>query len=142
MSGSHAHHAPHEIPAEHEQADAWHHHDLSAEGMPQREHTAIANPLALFAAFLVISVVTALIVGIVQLYYYDQVSNVNGGLVQQQDKESMLRMAADAQAYLQESERRLSAYEWVNPEAGTVSIPMDTAYERVVQKYSGAGGGK
>lgn len=129
-----ASHAPHEIPVQHESADSWHHHDLSAEGLPQREHASIANPFALFATFLGLSVVTAGLVGIVQIYYYQQVTNV-GGVSQTQDKEALLRIAADAQAYSQESERSLSNYEWVNAETATVSIPLDTAMDRIIQKY-------
>ncbi|HRJ48891.1 MAG: hypothetical protein KF787_05540 [Phycisphaeraceae bacterium] len=132
-----ASHAPHEIPIEHEPADSWHHHDLSAEGMPQREHASVANPLALFITFVALSVVTLALVGIVQMYYYQQVSGV-GGLVARQDKEATLRMSADAQLYSQESERRLGAYEWVDAQAGTVSIPIEAAFDRVIETYSRA----
>ncbi|MCC6426709.1 MAG: hypothetical protein IT435_07795 [Phycisphaerales bacterium] len=130
------HHVPHELPVEHEAADAWHHHDLSAEGMPQSEHTAVANPLVLFIVFVVMGVVTFLTVSAVEVYYYRSITNVNG-LLSQQDREATLRLASEAQAYSQESERRLANYEWVNGETNTVSIPMETAFERVMQKYPG-----
>lgn len=134
-----ASHAPHEIPIEHESVDSWHHHDLSAEGLPQREHAAIANPLALFITFVVLSVVTFALVGIVQIYYHQQVTTV-GGIAQVQERAALDRMAAEAKVYGEESERRLSGYEWVNGEAGTVSIPLDTAFDRVMQKYSAPAG--
>lgn len=130
-----ASHAPHEIPIEHEPADSWHHHDLGAEGMPQREHSSVANPLALFITFVALSVVTLALVGIVQMYYFQQVSGV-GGLAARQDKEATLRMAAESQLYSQESERRLGTYEWVDAKAGTISIPIEAAFDRVIDSYA------
>ncbi|GMV26494.1 MAG: hypothetical protein AMXMBFR58_25250 [Phycisphaerae bacterium] len=128
-------HAPHEIPVEHEPSDSWHHHDLSAEGMPQREHASVANPFALAVTFVVLSVVTIGLVAIVAVYYYQQVTG-SGGLVQQQDKEATLRLAAESQAYAQEAERALGSSDWVNPGKDLVSIPLDAAFDRVIQKYS------
>ncbi len=130
-----ASHAPHEIPVQHEAVDSWHQHDLSTEDGPQHEHAAKINPVVLFAAFVGLSVVTACLVGVVTMYYYAQVTSV-GGLTHAQDWESMNRLAKESEAYSQEADRSLSNYEWVNAETGAVSVPMETAYERVMQKYS------
>ncbi|HLO39940.1 MAG TPA: hypothetical protein VK176_02885 [Phycisphaerales bacterium] len=129
--------AAHETPVEHEHVDAWHQHDLSVEGAPQSAHTAVANPFVLFASFIALSVVTAGLVGIVMMYYYRTVSNV-GGIAQTQEHEATVRLSADAQAASQEAQRSLTNYEWVSPEQSKVSMPIDAAFERVIQNYGAA----
>lgn len=128
--------AAHETPVEHEHVDSWHQHDLSVEGAPQNAHTAVANPFVLFASFIVLSVVTAALVGIVVVYYYRTVSNV-GGIAQTQEHEATLRLSAEAQAASQEAQRSLANFEWVAPDQSKVSMPIDAAFDRVIQNYGG-----
>lgn len=102
--------------------------------MPQEEHGKTQNYLiigAVTAAMLVILVVT--IVGTI-MFTRTTMTGLRGGRV-----ESM-SMSDGYQKYRDQSKSALTAYSWASPDAakdGTrVSIPIDAAKQRVIEKYA------
>lgn len=121
------------LPVEHQHPDAWHAHAL-AEGAPQQEHGKTQNYViigAVTVAMLAILVVT--ILGTI-MFTRTTMTGLRGGRV-----ESM-SMSDGYQKYRDESKAALTAYSWASPDAakdGTrVSIPIDAAKQRVIEKYA------
>src|SRR5689334_10909191 len=65
MSAQHGHYTP-EI---HEHADAWHHHAVDVEGVPQAEHAGKINPLTVGKWFVLIVVSVVATCTILYVYF-------------------------------------------------------------------------
>lgn len=124
-------HEPHHLPVEHQKPDEWHRHSAD-EGRPQAEHAAIASPVTLFGAFIVISSSVAITVVIIIVFY----TSYNSRHQAQIAETTVL-----SNDYVQKRDRvelELSSYGWADAQAGTVRIPLEKATERTIEKYKAA----
>lgn len=121
-------HDPHHTPPKYEKPDEWHRH-TAAEGAPQVEHGAIANPAALAIAFFLMVGALAATVGVIKLYFYSHLSTLRA---------EKLETSTPAEEWYQyrynDAPRDLGSYGWVDHE--TVRIPLDSAIERTVAEYA------
>jgi hypothetical protein len=123
------HAPPQQTPEVHETVDAWHHH-TSDEGMPQKEHAPRVNTLVLTFVFVAIVTVISATIGASILYFTRHVTELR----QQQIETTVL--AADANAYREQSEQALKEFGWADAEKGVVRLPLDIARQRVIARYS------
>jgi hypothetical protein len=124
------------VPHEHEEPDSWHRH-TPAEGAPQREHGSKANPAVLGVAF-VLSV--ALVGGVILatvVYFRRHVTELR------KERIETTVLAGDFLKYRGESEAHLAGYSWASDDAAregkNVSIPIEEAKKRVLEKYAKQG---
>ncbi len=119
-----------QLPHEHAQPDEWHRH-TPAEGAPQAEHGAKANPaiLALITGGFVVTVGLTILLS--ALYFFSYMTH------ERQLKKETTVLSEEYRAYRAQTEASLSGYGWADPAAGTVRIPVDTAIDQVVADYSG-----
>ena len=121
----------------HDHADSWHHHS-AAEGRPQHEHTAIANPSVLFHWFLLI-VVSGITVIVALMMFFGKTYN----LARREKIETLYfydnfaAPARDKAEGLLGVDKPLSQYTYhpADAQAHTVQLPIEEAMNRVVQKY-------
>jgi hypothetical protein len=122
-------------PAVHEHADEWHHH-TAAEGRPQHEHAAIANPGALIKWFL--AIVVTLVVTLMALVMYFKsyyATVVRPSVIETTD------LSRPAMTSREEAERRLGVgqaryeYKPADPQARTVQLPIEQAMQKTVERY-------
>ncbi|MCA9299409.1 MAG: hypothetical protein KDA28_10095 [Phycisphaerales bacterium] len=117
---------------EHHEPDAWHRH-LSAEGMPQAEHGARVNPFVVGGALGIIGLATVGTIVAVALYFNSYSDRLK---IERQEGPAAARMVSQDQRLAKlEWENALQAYSWIDTEAGTVGIPIDRAFELVMEQY-------
>ncbi|MBX3317474.1 MAG: hypothetical protein KF902_11500 [Phycisphaeraceae bacterium] len=124
-----SHDKPQQLPHEHAKPDEWHTH-TAAEGAPQHEHGAKANPaiLAIVTGGFVITVVLTVLLS--ALYFFSYMTH------QRQIKKETTVLSEEYRAYRAQSEASLSGYGWSDPAAGAVRIPITKAIDQVVQDYA------
>jgi len=135
--GIHGHHGRHgaaaaaSLPAEHAHADDWHQHAGVGE-VPQVEHGARLEPGKVFIGFiaLVISIVVSVTISV--LFY----NNYMNGL--KQERWELTSVGADARSARERADVELNTYGVVDATTGTVRVPLETAKDRVLKKYSAA----
>jgi hypothetical protein len=121
-----------------EHSDEWHHHS-AAEGRPQHEHAAIANPGALLKWFMLI--VIALVVTLVALimYFQNYYSTVmRPAVIETTNLSTGANTArASAESRLGTNEP-ISKYQYkpADPKARTVQIHIEQAMQKTIEKYS------
>ena|SRR5688572_19034472 len=121
-------HDPHHTEPKYEKPDAWHRH-TAAEGAPQPEHGAIANPGMLAIAFFLMVGALAATVGIIKLYFYAHLSTLRA------EKMETTAPAEDWYKYrYTDTPQIFETFGWVDHE--TVRIPLDAAMQKVVQEYA------
>lgn len=120
-------------PAIHEHADAWHHHDPSAEGIPQGEHGSIASAGTIAKWYVALVVTIAATVILVVMYF----SRYSAEYRQQMEERSAwTNLAQEARSY-----KATALGELAKP--GTIGetgyrLPIDAAMEKVIREYKGA----
>lgn len=126
-------------PEVHEHADAWHHHS-DAEGLPQQEHMATLNTLAIARWGLAITVMLVVFVVATGMYFSKYTARLR---TERQEREAWAGLAAEAQGLRDSAEAVLSTggkpetYSWVSDQEGRVQLPIDKAMRKVVQRYEG-----
>ncbi len=115
MSADHAH-------------DDWHEH-TAAEGKPQEEHGAQASAKAMGLTLVAMVVGVVLTILILVAYFNSYVGNYKASA---QEGVAIMKPAFEGKLAAQE---KLSSYAWVDREARTVRVPVDTAAEMVLAEY-------
>lgn len=126
-------------PEEHEKPDAWHAHTV--EEHPQQAHGESLDGLRVFLIGLVGYLLTVATILVVTVYF---VSYKNNDQIQFEEypERSMGPSAAVQGPALEQREKVLTELAtnqpavWTDPEAGKVSIPLDVAMNKVVEKYA------
>ena len=123
-------------PAVHDHADSWHHHE-AAEGMPQHEHAGVADPVAIARWFTGILIAVVGLIIVLSVYFVKYTTKMRHERIETFGWISKEAAAARAQA---EGQLGMAgappAYEWADPAAGRVQIPIDQAMNEVVAKYA------
>lgn len=125
MSEKHAHYTA----VEHEAADAWHHHDLAAEGAPQSEHAAIARPAVLFQAFIAITLVVVVLVGILWVYFQNYTTALKASVIE------TTVLSKDYNQMKAKMDNELAGFSLGDAAGDKVNIPIDLAKQRVLKRY-------
>lgn len=128
MAHDHSH-KPQQLPHEHAHPDEWHSHS-PAEGAPQREHGAKANPaiLAIVTGGFVITVVLTILLS--ALYFFSYMTH------ERQLKKETTVLSDEYRAYRAQTEASLSGYGWADPASGAVRVPITKAMDKVVADYA------
>lgn len=123
------HHPPQALPHEHAHPDAWHAHS-AAEGAPQHEHGAKANPavLAIVTGGFVITVVVTVLLS--ALYFFSYMTH------ERRLKSETTVLSEEYRAYRAQADASLTGYGWADPAAGVVRIPISQAMDQVVAEYA------
>lgn len=132
-------HQRHHLPEQHESPDAWHSHS-AAEGQPQPEHGAKANPVIL-AGVGVASIV--LVLGTIVATAVFLMTHTTK--LRRERIETTVWHQETYVPYRQKSDAALAGFSWASPEeaeAGRVSLPIDAAKQRVIEKYASRGQAK
>lgn len=117
---------------EHEQPDAWHRHDVAAEGAPQEEHGR-TNPAVLVVAFLATFGFVAGTILASYLYF-----NLHMTKERREKIESNVLADSFFKVTQPAEMARLKDYGFSGEaaaRAGAVSIPIDQAMQNVVNRY-------
>lgn len=124
-----AHHPPQSLPHEHAHPDEWHAHS-AAEGAPQHEHGAKANPaiLAIVTGGFVITVVLTILLSAIYFFHYMT--------HERQLKKETTVMSEEYRAYRAQAEASLSGYGWADPASGVVRVPITKAMDKVLADYA------
>lgn len=120
------------VPHLHEEPDAWHRHS-EEEGMPQDEHGSTVNPTMLGIVFVVMVFGVAFVILLLTAYFNSYTYTFKA--VKQEGVPTTSR-----QGYVQhlnESQQKLGSYGWLDRQAGTVHLPIDDAFDRVIADYEG-----
>lgn len=123
-----------EIPHVHTEPDAWHRHS-SEEGMPQEEHGSTVNPTALSIVFVAMVFGIVFVLLILTAYFNNYTYTFKARQVE--------GVPVSRQVYETENEfaqLKLSTYGWIDRNAGSVHVPLDTAYQTVIAQYQEADG--
>lgn len=126
-------------PEVHEHADAWHHHE-NAEGEPQHEHTATVNTGLLAKWFVALVVGFGVVVVLLVMFFGREVTARKAAAIETNV------LAREYLNYRRNSEKALGmgdggaafTYEWSDPKAGAVQIPVEDAMKKVEAKYQGS----
>ncbi len=122
-------------PELHEQPDAWHQHTAD-EGLPQVEHGARANPVALTITLFAIVFSFVFLLLVVWLYY----NTYKTQLIAERRETITETQRTDYVTKRGGAETRLSQSPgWIDRTNGTVHIPIDRAVSLVIEEYSQAG---
>jgi len=118
---------------EHTPPDAWHRHSPD-EGAPQAEHASQVSTVGLGVVFVSMTVMTVVLVVIVAMFFQRHIADLR------RERVEIVSPIADIQIeYRQEANRELTTYGWVNEEAQTVRVPIESVYDTVVQEHAGTG---
>lgn len=127
---AHLDHTP-ELP---EQPDEWHMH-TAAEGPPQEEHGGTVNTALLMLAFVGTVASIALVVVLTYLYYASYSTQVRASRIE------TTVLSEDYRQYRAKVHEAMTGFNWVEMDGEpAVSLPLDVATERVLQRYSGQSG--
>lgn len=126
-------------PEVHEHADSWHHHSAD-EGLPQHEHLAVLNTVAIARWGIFISVSLVVVMVSLGAYFSSYVTKLKHD---REEREAWLRISQSARGFRESADKALStgeqadkpAYSWAPEGDGKVQIPLDQAMQRVVQSY-------
>lgn len=118
----------------HGHADTWHHHDTAAEGEPQSEHTASINTTTLAKWFVVLIVSLVIFMLAVALYFNGFVNQAKSVAIETDIGSAARTMRNAAFATLGE-DGNPETYDWADPQAGKVQIPIDKAMKKIIEKY-------
>lgn len=119
---------------DHGHADSWHHHDVAIEGMPQREHVASINTNRLAQWFIVLIVALVVFMLAVALYFNGFVTQAKS-LAVETDIGSQARTLRNAAFATLSTDGNPETYDWADPQAGKVQIPIEKAMKKTVEKY-------
>jgi len=121
------------LPHEHEEPDAWHRH-APEEGAPQTEHGSKANPAVLGAAFVLSVALVAVVVIATVVYFRKHTTELR------KERIETTVLSADYLKYRDASQARLAEYSWASDdlarEGKRVSLPIEEAKRRVIERYS------
>jgi len=118
---------------DHPQPDAWHRHGAE-EDAPQAEHAAQVNTVALAVVFVGMSVSVVALTVIVAVFFQRHITTLR------QERVEIVSPIADIQLdYRAQTTRELATYGWVNEEAQTVRVPIESVYDTIVQEYADNG---
>lgn len=132
MGGHNGHtHMTGHTPALHEHADDWHHHDLSAEGMPQGEHGGIASTAVITKWYLAIVATVVVTVIVVVMYFTRYTTQYRR---QADEISAWTNLAQEARAYKSTAQSELA-------KPGTIGtsgyrLTIDAAMDKVARDYA------
>jgi hypothetical protein len=126
-------------PEEHEAPDAWHSHTVSEH--PQEAHGESLDGIKVFIIAVAGYILTVATIAVVTVYF---VSYKNNDQIQFEEypERSLGDSGAIQKPALDKRETTLKALAtnnppaWTDPEAGKVTIPLDQAMNKVIEKYS------
>ncbi|MFA6045176.1 MAG: hypothetical protein WC718_09340 [Phycisphaerales bacterium] len=118
----------------HGHADAWHHHDPMIEGEPQTEHLASVNPAKLAKWFVILIFSLVIFMGAVALYFNGFVNQAKSTAIETDIGSSARTMRNAAYSILGE-DGNPETYDWADPQAGKVQIPIEKAKQKIIEKY-------
>lgn len=102
--------------------------------MPQAEHAAQVSPVALAVVFVGMTVSVVALTVIVAVFFQHHIVTLR------RERVEIVAPIADIQLeYRQEANRELATYGWVNKEARTVRVPIESVYDTIVQEYASTG---
>ncbi len=126
-------------PGVQEHADSWHHHTRD-EGVPQHEHLAVLNTVAIARWGVLIAVALVVVMVAIGAYFSSYVTQLKHD---REEREAWQRISQGARGVRETSDRQLSTgdhagkaeYSWA-PEGGDrVQIPIEQAMGKVVKNY-------
>lgn len=121
------------LPHQHEELDAWHSHTPD-EGQPQEEHASQANPLVLGVSLLATVVFLVVVVLVIFMYFETFVNDLRFKRVEN------TALSKDQLQYKFVVEETFKDHSLLPPQyaaQGVVTIPLEEAKKRVVQRYAG-----
>lgn len=121
------HKLEHTIPV-HEEPEPWHRHSPE-EGEPQQEHAGSVNTTILLGVFVATVVFVFASILFTYLYFTRYMTNLR------QEQIETTVMASDYRDYKERSAAALGQFGWVDAEAGVVSLPLEVAKARVLERY-------
>lgn len=124
MSKPHAH-----TPEMHEEPDAWHRHTL-ADGIPQPEHAGKINVPILLGVFVATVVFVAAAILFTYVYFTRHLTTLR------QSRVETTVLSEPARKERDKTLERLGDYRWADARAGTVTLPLSVARERVIRGYT------
>lgn len=130
-------------PGVHGHADDWHHHE-SAEGLPQREHSAVINTRVLMGWSVAIVLAFCVIVIAVIVYFGDYSRRLKQERVEVMGYKGIAagywrsKSAAENVLGLTDS----FTFQWVDAKAGTIAVPLEAAQQSVLKRYATRGEAK
>lgn len=119
--------AQHPTHFEHLGDDRW--HDHHGESPPQESH---GDTSARFIAFVGIAGMGVLVILILMLVQYFNVITQEEKVV----KNELIDVRSDIRSAEAQWQQELSGYAWADPQAGTVSLPIDRAMSTVASQYA------
>lgn len=117
-----------ETPAE--TPDEWHTH-TAAEGAPQDEHSATANPFGIIGGIMFFGVVTLIVSIVVGVYLASYSARVRA------EAQETVTARANYNVYRAQSDANLTTFGWA--EGGQVALPIDVAKQKVIEQYQNSG---
>jgi hypothetical protein len=120
------------LPHQPEHPDEWHAH-TPAEGLPQEEHAAKANPVVL-AGSLVASLVFLVVVVLVIFMYFE--TYVNRLRIERVEDTVLSKDQRQYKLVVSETFRDYSMLPPQYAPQGVVTIPLEQAKQRVMQRYA------
>ena len=127
-------HEKHYTPEVHEEPDSWHRHTVD-EGQPQEEHGGKPNNFSLAVAFLVSLGFVAAVILATFLYFQTHMNTIR------QERAESTVLSLDYVKYRDTAQAALQDYSFPTPDlarAGTPTVPLDQAAQRVIARYSGS----
>ena len=119
------------LPHEHETPDQWHNH-AAAEGLPQEEHGAKANPFVLGASLIATLVFLVVVVLVIFMYFETYINRLRIERVED------TVLSTDQQQYKLIVSETFRDYSMLPPRyapQGVVTIPIEQARQNVIQRY-------
>lgn len=120
-----------ETPHPEQHLDEWHQHGPE-EGAPQAEHTAHINVPILLVAFVAMAVTVGVLVIAVTLFY-----NSTKASMQAVRLENTVGYSDEYVPYREAAKEQINGFHADDPEAGTVRIPVENAFDTVIEQYAG-----
>jgi hypothetical protein len=124
MTKPHAH-----TPEVHEEPDAWHRHTLE-EGIPQPEHAGKINVPILMGVFVATVVFVSAAILFTIVYFTRHLTTLR------HQRMETTQLSEDVRTYRDKTMEALNRYAWADAKAGTVSLPLDEAKQRVLRGYA------
>ncbi len=119
-----------ETPHPEPHVDAWHQHGPE-EGRPQVEHVAHVNVPVLLIAFVAMVVTVSVLVIAIALFY-----NTTSAQLAAVRLENTVGYVDEYIPYREAAKAQISGFHAEDPEAGTVRVPVEVAFDRVIEAYS------
>ncbi|MEL7482886.1 MAG: hypothetical protein AAFN41_00890 [Planctomycetota bacterium] len=119
-----------ETPHPEQHLDEWHSHGPE-EGVPQVEHGSHVNMPIMFLVFVAMVVTVGVLVIALTLFY-----NSTSAQLAAVRLESTAGYAEEYVPYREAAKAQITGFHADDPDAGTVRIPVDRAFDTVIEQYN------